>query len=560
MNFKYLVKIAEEEVLVPDNWHLSIIIENLINRANNEIQNGSPKLDEVIADTKKDIAEYTNKKGETTIKTKTIEYYIGKNSYSHSKYNINRAFKELGKQKDKIDYDEIEKHDIQYTYNLDENMKLLTSGILSKIKKDKEAVAKIFNNKQFYGFFLLTKKDREKFLRNMSHGDEKVYEALKKLTAFYDKSEKELIEQEVKSYTKKASDALKKECIVSIRENIELLDKYGLMEKFVEANNIMNKNIYLFNCDYTYEEVMDSLSEKSLKELSAEQLIGMTAYWDNRTAKEISEINKAVYILSHPELYQSKKLPDGKLSINVSEDTMKNVHLKMNLLQKVCFEIFDEAEDLLDDEEKEQSRVSDISYEIDEICNNYEKEYKNYLDKKLIYSKNDIKDDVIEALKAENLIYNLYTTKGENIQALLISALSSGTDCIQNYGVIDEKYKQNSSYILLGIDIPGMNMPLRLHTRESNVLEVLKSAQNGNETLPQYLGAKDFHYRGEKNIIPTQIYVPASKEKVKQYKEAVEKINERDKYANTIRHIAYIAGKGKMPEHMSKEKNNEKEL
>lgn len=560
MGFKHLIKIAEDEVSVPDNWHLSIILENMINRANNEIQNGSPKLDEVIADVKKDIADYTDKKGKTKIKTKTIEYYIGKNCYSHSKYNINSAFKDLSKQKDKIDYNEIEKNDIQYTYNLDENMKLLASGILSKIKKDKETVSKVFNNRQFYGFFLLTKKDRDKFLRNISRGKEDVYEALKKLNTFNDKSDKELIEQEIKSYTKRASDELKKECITSIRENIELLAKYGLMEKFVEANTIMNKNIYLFNCDYTYEEVMDSLSEKNLKELSAEQLIGMTAYWDNRTAKVISEMNKAAYILSHPELYQSKKLPDGKLAIDVPEDTMKNVHLKMNLLQKICFEIFDEAEELLDDEEKEQSRVSDISYEIDEICNNYEKEYKNYLDKKLIYSKNDIKDDVVEALKAENLVYNLYSTKGENIQALLISALSSGTDCIQNYGIIEEKSNKNSTYILLGIDIPGMNMPLRLHTRESNVLEVLKSAQNGNETLPQYLGAEDFYYKTKGNIIPTQIYVPVNKEKAKQYKEEVEKINERDKYANTIRHISYIASKGKMPEHMSKEKNNEKEL
>ena len=93
-------------------------------------------------------------------------------------------------------------------------------------------------------------------------------------------------------------------------------------------------------------------------------------------------------------------------------------------------------------------------------------------------------------------------------------------------------------------------MPLRLHTRENSVLEVLKSAQNGNTKFPKYKGGEDFLYKGEGVIMPTHIYVPIPKEKTKKIKEVVKNLNEKDKYAKTIRHLEYIATKGKMPTHM----------
>lgn len=593
MNFKNIIRVAEEETRIPESWYLKTILQNIIDRENNEIHENSSVIKDAISNTKRDILEYIDKKANTSIKTKTIEYYIGKHSYSHSRYNIVRAYKDWDKArtKEKSDDAYVDDKDIQYTYNLDENMKLLAAGILNKISQDKNLINKFFNRHDvFSNYYSLNKRSKDKMIRAIADGDMNVQEAYKKLFAFADKSEKELLESEVKNYTQKASEALKSECIHSIRNNIELLDKYGIMNNLVQANNVVNKNIYLFNYDFSYEETMDLLSEKNLKELSAEQLIGMTAYWDNRTAKVIAEMNKAVYILSHPELYESRTAKDGKVTINVSDETLKNIHLKMNILQKVCFEIFDEAEWLMEDdidleldskeigkghkqeknkeikETKEAKEVKEadngavnISFEVAEICEKYDKEYKNYLDKKLEFSKNDLKEDALEALSFENFIYNLYSTKSSNIQALLISAMNSVGDCIQNYGYMDEKNKKDG-FMLLGIDIPGMNMPLRLHTHESSILEVFKSAQGKNKEFPKYKGSKDFYYTRDKKTIPAQLFVPVSKEKAKKIKEEVDRITEKDRYGNTIRHIAYIAGKGKMPEHMVNEMDKEAQI
>lgn len=581
MNFKNIIRIAEEETSIPENWYLKTILQNIINKTNSEIHDSSSLINDAIADTKKDISEYTDKKAHTSIKTKTIEYYISKRSYSNSNYNIVRAYKELNKEiLQQIRDIEDDDKDIQYTYNLNENMKLLAAGILSKIKQDKSKLNKFFNNHDtFSNYYSISKRTKDRLIRTVTQGDQNAQDAYKKLFAFCDKSDKELLESEVKNYTKKASDSLKSECISSIRNNIVLLDKYGIINNMIEANNAVNKNIYLFNCDYSYDETMELFEEKNLKDLSAEQLIGMTAYWDNRTAKVIAEMNKAVYILSHPELYKTSTDENGKVSIDVSEDTLKNIHLKMNILQKVCFEIFDQAEWymqdekelLLDDEEIRQedeennkieeadNNVRDISFEVDEICDKYKDEYRSFLDTKLSGSKNDLKEDALETLEFENFIYNLYYTKGANIQALLISAINSGADCIQNYGYIDEKNKKDG-FMLLGIDIPGMNMPLRLHTLESNILDVFEGALGEDAEFPKYIGSKDFYYSSYNKIIPAQLFIPVSKEKAKNFKNEANKVNEKDKYGNTVKHIAYVATKGKMPEHMVNEKNRETEI
>ena len=422
MNFRNIIRIAEDEVRVPDNWYVNNILNKIIERVNRKIEEDPSALKTVIDEIKKEIIEYTNKQSQTSIKTKTIEYYISKRSYSPSKYNLDRAYKDVCKdiEQGNIDVEETANKDIQYTYNIDENIKSLVAGILCKIRYNKNQVIDYLNRHEvFEGYRMLNNKSKDKLIKSISMNNKEAQELYKKIMIYVDKNEKGLLEDIFKNYTKNASENVRNECIKSITTNITLLNNYGFIKKFVEGNNVLNKKIYLFDSDYTYEETKELLSEENLKKLSPEQLIGMSAYWDNRAAKTISEINKATYILSHPELYESKKTDNGKIKIKVSDETLKSVHLKMNILQKLSFEVFNEA-DLLKDEGNEDNKF-EIDYEVDDICEKYGKDYKNYLDKKLLFSRNELRNDLIEALEFENSIYNLYATKSSNIQALLIS-------------------------------------------------------------------------------------------------------------------------------------------
>ncbi len=551
MKFRNLIKSAELENENSDNIHVKTVLNSIINKVNNENDNKSSSMRDIVENIKNEVIEHTKKQSNTSIKKKTIEYYLSKRCYSTTKYNLSKAYKEVVKdiKEGKINIEEYANKEIEYTYNLDEDMKMLVAGVLCRIRKDKKYVHDFLESHEvFKGYDVLNKKSRNKLIKDISNGDKDAQEAYKLIMNFAEKREIEILEAELKKYTEKVSDGLRNECISSIRSNVEFMDNYGLINSFVEANNAINKSIYLYGCDYSYDETMELLSEKKLKELSIEQLIGMSAYWENRNAKVINQINKSLYILSHPELYESKTSKDGKIEINVSDETIQNVQTKMSILQKICLEIFSEAE-LLKDEDDDNQQL-EISYEVDDICEKYEKEYKEYFDSKLLLSRNELHKDVVEVLPYENLISNLYTIKSANIQALLISALNSGVDRIQNFGYIKENQRSIKNFMIVGIDIPGMNMPLRLHTKSDSVADVLNSAQNGNNQFPHYKGADDFQFSRANAIIPTQIYVPISKEKERAFKEAEKRINEKDKYAKTIRHISYIACKGKMPEHM----------
>ena len=103
-----------------------------------------------------------------------------------------------------------------------------------------------------------------------------------------------------------------------------------------------------------------------------------------------------------------------------------------------------------------------------------------------MYSKNNLEEDVEEGMIFQNISYNLYKIKSDNLQALLIGLLNNENKDINNYGYIEDnptKKIKDKKFILLGVDIPGMNMPLRLHIQKDIVLDVLNSVQKGKTSI-----------------------------------------------------------------------------
>ena len=300
---------------------------------------------------------------------------------------------------------------------------------------------------------------------------------------------------------------LKEETINSITRNIEFIDKYSFLQNSVNFYNQTFKSIYMNGYEFSYDEIKQMLSESELKKLNTEQLIAVNAFWINRVSKVINQIQKGIYILSHPELYESKKDKDGRVEIKISEENLSGVDIKMNLLQKISFDIFKEHE----------GSQSDLDEAIKETDRNYGKDYRDSLDKLLIYSKNDLEKDFEEGLLFQNIAYNLYKIKSENMQAF---------------------------------DVNGMNMPLRLHTPKEMILDVLNGVQKGNTKLREYKGDNDFKF-GDGKVISTIIYLPLSDEKKKILSDNEKRSNPKDKYMKTIQHLNYIGGNGRMPKYLA---------
>lgn len=328
--------------------------------------------------------------------------------------------------------------------------------------------------------------------------------------------------------------------------NIEFMDKYKLIDNSTKFSNILYKNIYIHDYKFSVEEVKESLKSSNLKKLSTEQLLALDAYWSNRVSKTVNELHKGIYILSHPELYETKKLEDGTTEFKVSNEDMSGVELKANILQKLTFEQFRKME-----YEATNGTDMDVSDKIKEAGYRYGNEYKEYLGAKLPNCDNDLVSDMEEGLLFQNIAYNIYKFKTFDMQALLAILLNNESKTVTNFGYIDDgkNYRFDKKFILIGADIPGMNMPFKLHMSKNSLLEVVQSVQKGNTKLQEYVGDSDFKF-AKGAVITCKMLVPLSEEKKEKLKINAKSVTPKDKYGKTVEHLNYIAGNGKTPKRL----------
>ena len=131
-----------------------------------------------------------------------------------------------------------------------------------------------------------------------------------------------------------------------------------------------------------------------------------------------------------------------------------------------------------------------------------------------------------------------YWKKDYSIETLLLIALDSFQKV--NWGYIPEtqhgenSIKRNKENILLGFDIDGFNMPVRLHMPLDKVKSFFKNSNSGH-TIPNYIGNEDMMI-WDKNI-GASILMPLSPKHRKQVISFVKGLNPKSYYYNFARHI-----------------------
>ena len=81
---------------------------------------------------------------------------------------------------------------------------------------------------------------------------------------------------------------------------------------------------------------------------------------------------------------------------------------------------------------------------------------------------------------------------------------------IINWGYIEDKKGESENKILLGFDIRSLNMPIRLHIKTNDFLDLIRNL-NEYKIIPMYLGKNDINVRNLK--MTTQILTVLSKNK-----------------------------------------------
>ena len=340
---------------------------------------------------------------------------------------------------------------------------------------------------------------------------------------------------------------LKEEYISAIIHIGEGLDKYGILEKYIKQQNhevsrLKIKELTPIKEDNAFNTLF---SEEKLKKLNIYQLSALHAFWSNRLAKETVKMYKSYFIMYELNLDDFKSVHKGNLSSLINPDVFEALKLKFNAIHIKTAEIYQKCR-----ESTREKAVVNVADKVEELEKKFGEQYNRYFSGigGLKGLENIFSNDFQLYMLLENIDKNLYNQKDNSILALL-NLLSDDERTSLNWGVIEEKKKND--YILIGADISGLNMPLRLHIKKE-MLENLLQAHQGNKIIPLYDGKDDFIVNGR--YIGTHVLTPFTDTQREEIKKGSLEIKEADYRNKIVQHIAFLVDTQKFPEHLQQKR------
>lgn len=367
---------------------------------------------------------------------------------------------------------------------------------------------------------------------------------------------------------------LKSNFVESILRVTEKMDEFGLLEQYTQKHLAYMRRIGLSGLAYEYDtdeagstSVKSFFTKKNVEKLDIYQLGMLNAFLINRYTKELQKLNKTFFIVSELGLWSQIKsatpAPNGRISIDIDEKELEALYRKMNFLEVALGDLMEECQ--ADRESGEEHNITtengtvrtfvkmQVSDRIDDMECDIGDLYREYFGRILPESSNYFGRDFDNYRVLQNAIMNTYRIKDYNMITALFNAYQ--VKCLsKNWGFIPEdRSVVDSSKILLGFDIEGFNMPIKLHIDKSLVLDFLRANQ-GDTKIPIYEGDSDYTVLGQR--LGTQILMPLfmkQKKALKMYEETVQDYNRP-----LIEHTKFLKDSGKYPDHLKVDKVEKK--
>lgn len=370
----------------------------------------------------------------------------------------------------------------------------------------------------------------------------------------------------------KFEDYIKEELIANITTVICKLDEIASLDQFIAKQN---KSFRLYHLDQLQIEKKSKIGEEglyakyskdNLYKMSVDKLTVLDAFWTNRYIKEISRINDASFAIKDFDLINiirnTPRDENGDVIINFSENEKRFLCSKNAIITNIVKRIFADIRDNAELEELESIKMGNnkaYSFQVDRQLGALKlqigKKYDDYFKNLLPNSNNDILSDIERCQKTQNVISNLYVLKDSQVLTVLENLYVSSS-MSDNWGIMFEDMNQDISKVrkvLLGVDIEGFNMPLRLHVNKNDLIDFLKT-KNGNSIMRVYDGSDD--YIIDNRLLSTNVLFPFSKKQVAYLKSNSPKGTYYT--PNYIEHLNYLANNRNYPEHLKEVKTIER--
>lgn len=326
----------------------------------------------------------------------------------------------------------------------------------------------------------------------------------------------------------------------------KIFEKFGLLPEYVDENNKQISSLGLPNTlKINDKEEKDIFLRENLEKLSIPRLTGLFSFWINRLVKDIVDIYTSYFVMYQLNLDDREHIEKGYDDIEIDQDAFEKLNVKFSFLYLKLNEIYKRIRE----ENKKQGKY-DVSTQIEEMQKQNGEQYRKYFSTigGLNDCINDFEEDFLLCFNLENIVKNFYQKKDEAMLGLLYSLFEGNIS--ENWGVIEED-NPNEGFILLGVDIEGLNMPLRLHISRKMLLQFLQERQK-DFIVPIYSGYEDFKLNGRR--ISTQIMMPLTNKQKKEIEEISSKTAEDNRLYGFIKHMNFLANALYYPEHLKRKK------
>lgn len=342
------------------------------------------------------------------------------------------------------------------------------------------------------------------------------------------------------------------------------LDTYGFLEIYNRKNNnnlaLKNLDILMFEYDNPkskHSTIKDLTKPDFLKNLPLTELMAINAFLSNRFEKELNNLENSLYILDKLDILE-KLIENTDYKFSIDDNTLQVLFSQIEYIETFIFNR--NKQDFFEKIISTGTLIGSSTYTkeisssiFDEFAKDKSEEYSSHYNKLLPNVKHNLTEDSLSLSSKFLNKRNLYLYKNFSFISL-INYLTNHPEI--NWGYIfeyDEEGKNtietNSQNIGIGIDIEGLNYPLRLHAKKSDILKIFNSKKI-KPVIPIYEGYSDMIVDGK--YLSTQILMPIEKYQKKVIKKLSQTIPISDPRYNFITHMNWICDKSNIPDSIKK--------
>lgn len=431
-----------------------------------------------------------------------------------------------------------------YTSNIQKNLEILITDMLPIIL---EEIPTEFKNK-FVQSTLNEQEKRELKVMIKKH-----------LEIFYETYEK----------------GIKEKYCIKLADIIKLLDEMDLLKKYNDKNNKIVEELNLSILKYEYEAqkskfgITDLKNVEFLKRFSLEEIVAMTSFYSNRLAKEVINYNEALYIAKKIQMID--KIFEGRVyELKVTDEELREMIAQLGFLTEIAKDITHESAQKITKGRTRKNNTNKSNNELsivdkskfrkkamEEYETDYNELYNNFF---LTQFDNEFEEDLYLSTILEIDRHNLYKVKDFAMESLMVTLADKGKNKNMNWGYIPENKNGKNSiqnkekFILIGMDMKGYNMPIKLHFEKNKLETFLRNYTKGTQ-IPVYEGDEDMEVIWN-GYITTQVYSPLTKEQRKQLKEI--KLDSSDYRYRFLEHIKWMMLPNRYPKYLCDHQGNKK--